>query len=253
MCTGGLAELMADCPCTPSSTWLHACCGPELELPHLSVLDDLVPPNQPLYSPSDCFNPGRTSPESWLVSWWCLQSLGRSRMHAAGCGPSAARHQPGCVDDVSGEKVLVCKSSIPNPIPLCFCPGSWFYCSLLSRARLRWPHCRRQQDGVELAFFFSFFSKSILPRAAPPKLLWRRWKSRGTRPCTCCASISVILQLCQHKHHGQPRLSALITRRRGRTYGWAVAAHCARRQLANLLVLQDFSGNKPKGKTSLVR
>lgn len=59
--------------------------------------------------------------------------------------------------------------------------------------------------------------------------------------------------LCQHKHHGQPWLSALITRRRGRTYGWAVAARCARRQLANLLVLQDFNGNKPEGKTSLMR
>lgn len=93
----------------------------------------------------------------------------------------------------------------------------------------------------------------MLPRAAPPKLLRRRWKSGGTRPCTCCTSISVILQWCQYKHRGQPWLSALITRRRGRTYGWAVAARCARRELANLLLLQDFSGNKPEGKTSLVR
>lgn len=46
---------------------------------------------------------------------------------------------------------------------------------------------------------------------------------------------------------------SLITRRGGRTYGWAVVAGCARAQLANLLVLQVSSGNKPGGKTSLVR
>lgn len=190
--------------------------------------------------------------------WFCGGACGprvtcEHALQAACCGPSAARRQPGGVEEASGGKVLVCKSGIPNPIPLGFCPGSRFYRSLLSLIGFPGPRCQRQRDGVEPDFFLLFFPNPYCQEPHLLKLLRRRWKSRGTRPCTCCTSILVISQPCQHKHRSQPRLSALITRWRGRTYGWAVAASCARRQLANLLVLQDFSGNKPEGKTSLVR
>lgn len=147
--------------CTPSTSWLHPSHGAELELPHLSVLDDLVPPNQPGCCPPDCFNPGRIYAKSVLVLRLCLRSSGRSQTPAAGCRPSVAHRQLGCVEEASRGKVLVCKSAIPNPIPLGFCPGSQFYHLLLSRASLSRPRCRRQQDGVELDFVFFFFQIRI--------------------------------------------------------------------------------------------
>ena len=85
-------------------------------------------------------------PPNWC--WFCGGACGLwvACKHAAGCGPSVIHRQLGCVEEASGGKVLVCKSAIRNPIPLGFCPGSRFYRSLLSCARLPRPRCRRQQE-----------------------------------------------------------------------------------------------------------
>lgn len=147
--------------CTPRSTWLHPWCGAELELPHFSVLDYLIPPNQSRCYPPGCFNPGGTSPELVLVLWWPLQSLCCSGTHAAGCGPPEARWQWDARKKQVGGKVLVCKLTISNPIPLGFCPGSRFYRLLPNCARIPQPHCQRQWDGVELDFFFFFIQICI--------------------------------------------------------------------------------------------
>lgn len=105
----------------------------------------------------------------WFCGGACGPGVTREHaLQAACCGPSAARRQPGGVEEASGGKVLVCKSAIPNPIPLGFCPGSRFYRSLLSLIGLPGPRCQRQRDGVEPDFFLIFFPN---PYCQEPHLL----------------------------------------------------------------------------------
>ena len=107
--------------CTLSSTWLHPWCGAELELPYLSVLDELVPPNQPGCCPPDCFSPGGTSPKLVLVLWWCLRSSGRSqtrcRLRAISGTPAAGMCRRG-----EQGKSLGLQISDPKPDSLGFLP-----------------------------------------------------------------------------------------------------------------------------------
>lgn len=103
-------------------------------------------------------------------SWVCGGSCG---LWVAGehHRPLVAHQQPRGGKQAHGGKVSVCKSAISNPIPLGFCPGSWFYPLLLSHARLSWPCCQRRQGDVELDFFFFFFFFCSKPYCQEPHLL----------------------------------------------------------------------------------
>lgn len=127
--TGCLSELIASC--TPNITWLHPWCGTEMGLPHI-----WNPPNQFNAAFQRATGRGELPPPSVLSlgnflprqSWFCggtcglwvtgehvLQAMGHQWHQQLRGGKQAC-----------GGKVLVCKSAIPNLIPLGFCPGSWF-------------------------------------------------------------------------------------------------------------------------------
>lgn len=141
---------------------MHPWYGAELKLLHISVLDDQINLAATLRVASV---PGEFPP-NWC--WFCGGACGLWVAHECRLQAISGTPAAGMCRRASGGKVWVCKSAIPNLIPLGFCPGSWFYRSLLSRARLPRPHCRRQRDGVELDFFFFFFFQICIAKSRTP-------------------------------------------------------------------------------------